>query len=372
VRLRRFGRNALLALGSVLFALGMLEAGLRLIDLPIEIHNPLNGFHQGDSGLGWAGKPDIRRRFRRLDFDVMVEHGPDGFRRGDPTPPPDAARRILFLGDSFTWGWGVGQGEVLTDLLQRALGPSVAVVNRGVNAYGTGQEYLLLRRELARARYDLVVLLFFQNDVPENLHHGSYRPYFELVGDRLEARNQPTPLRRENAIKLFFKEHSQAFSFLNVQGALLKARWKERRRRTIGIDEDEGEELPAEVLQRGLALTRRLLLEMGSLARQAGGRFVLAYVPAPEDLPGRPPEPWGVEVRQAIAEFCAKNGIPLVDLTDGFRQAAKRGEHLNYPRDGHWTAAGHRLASELLLQSGLLANGPPPGVDAKNLSDGLR
>jgi len=50
----------------------------------------------------------------------------DGARR------PDATEHVLFLGDSFTWGWGVSQGEVFTDLLQRRFAPFWAGLILGV------------------------------------------------------------------------------------------------------------------------------------------------------------------------------------------------------------------------------------------------
>ena len=48
---------------------------------------------------------------------------------------------------------------MISDHLQRRLPAGVAVYNRGVNGYGTGQEYLLLQREMAEQPYDAVVVL---------------------------------------------------------------------------------------------------------------------------------------------------------------------------------------------------------------------
>src|SRR5262245_61550618 len=39
--------------------------------------------------------------------------------------------RVLFLGDSFTWGWGVSNGERYTDNLQSRL-PNIQVLNAGI------------------------------------------------------------------------------------------------------------------------------------------------------------------------------------------------------------------------------------------------
>jgi hypothetical protein len=194
-------------------ALLVAEVLLRTIDMVPEVANPLYSFHESDPVLGWRGRPDVRMRFRRAEFDALVEHGPDGWRRPDPSPRVGATRRVLFLGDSFTWGWGVAQGEVFTDRLQQRL-PSVAMVNRGVDGFGTAQEYLLLQRELAQTHYDAVAVMFFQNDLTDDVDPKSgRRPLFELDGEKLVPRNQP-PRPLMSALERLFKEHSRAIDLI--------------------------------------------------------------------------------------------------------------------------------------------------------------
>ena len=142
-------RRLLLIGAGVAAALLVAEVMLRTINVVPEVANPLYSFHESDPVLGWRGRPDVRLRFRRAEFDTLIEHGPDGWRRPDPPAPADATRRVLFLGDSFTWGWGVAQGEVFTDRLQQRL-PSVAVVNRGVNGFGTAQSISCSNASLRR------------------------------------------------------------------------------------------------------------------------------------------------------------------------------------------------------------------------------
>jgi hypothetical protein len=92
----------------------------------------------------------------RMDEDVPFEK-----RRGE--------RRVLVIGDSTTFGWGVSQGETFSDSLQRRLrspaGERWTVINAGVNGYNTGQEveYFLLTGR--RYQPEIVILMFNSNDV---------------------------------------------------------------------------------------------------------------------------------------------------------------------------------------------------------------
>ena len=113
---------ALVLMGVLLAGLGT-EVTLRVTDAVPEVESPLSGSHQSDAYLGWSGKPNLRLRFRRPEFDALVEHDAEGWRQPKPPRPAVPTSRILVLGDSFTWGWGVSQGQVFTDLLQAALPP---------------------------------------------------------------------------------------------------------------------------------------------------------------------------------------------------------------------------------------------------------
>lgn len=86
-----------------------------------------------------------------------------------PMPKPDNTLRILMLGDSITFGWGVPQDQTVTEHLQQALAisypdRSVEVINAGVGNYNAAMSvawYLEHGRDLDA---DLVVFNYFIND----------------------------------------------------------------------------------------------------------------------------------------------------------------------------------------------------------------
>ncbi len=70
------------------------------------------------------------------------------------------------------------------------------MLNAGVCGYGTDQELLLLRRLKPEVRPDAVVVVFCVNDPLESisrLAYGRAKPWFEVVGGRLELRGSPSP-----------------------------------------------------------------------------------------------------------------------------------------------------------------------------------
>jgi lysophospholipase L1-like esterase len=335
-RFRALLQSTLLALFAVLVALGGLEVVLRVAGGPTGATHGLHAFHQSHPVFGWIGRPNLEQRFASRDFDVLVEHGPDGFRRPEPPAPAGATRHVLVLGDSFVWGWGVGQGELFTDHLQRALAPDVAITNRGLNAIGTGQQYLILREELEAQGYDRVLVVFTPNDVEDNADpKEGRRPWFEVEGDRLVAHNEePEPLMSWR--RRLLKHHSHAYSFLSFRWGLLKKQMKKRkplseRRR----DAKDLRELA------GWEATVRLLRTMGALARDHGASLHLVYA-----HPGNP------LAHECVLELSERSGVALVDLAPAL--AAQADLALHFAHDPHWTPEGHRAVAEALLASAAL------------------
>lgn len=72
---------------------------------------------------------------------------------------------IIFLGDSYTMGWGVEQEEGFAQILEKKLGRRS--LNAGIASYGTARELLTFQR-LQTDSCQLLVLQFCPNDVREN------------------------------------------------------------------------------------------------------------------------------------------------------------------------------------------------------------
>ena len=342
---RSLGTASRVLFVSLLFGMAALEIQLRLFGVRGSTINVFKDFHRGDGRLGWTGRPGVALRFRERAFDVLVEQGPDGFRRQDPAPPVEAPHRVLVLGDSLAWGWGVEQGQLFTDELQRRLGTAVAIENRAVSSYGTAQEMLLMEDLLARRRYDAVILVFSRTDPADNVDDMKLRPAFRFVDGRLEQHRWPPPERLDRPLAGFMRANSLAFRFVETQIEDLRHRiddWRgEHRpdRRGVAPDETDFHRLP------GYDMTRELLRAMRRIAAANGAAFVVAYQPN-HVFPVGAPDAATRAARDLIVDLCASLDVPFVDVGGAF---VDRRDEMIIPNDGHWTAAGHRAVADALL-----------------------
>ncbi|MCA9400394.1 MAG: hypothetical protein KC713_02115 [Candidatus Omnitrophica bacterium] len=112
-------------------------------------------------------------------------------------------RRILILGDSFTFGTEVGDDETYPYHLQQLL-PQDEVINMGVFGYGHDQMLLYLKEEGVKYNPDIVIIGYLSCDDSRNvLDFRDYaKPVFQYKAGELTLTQTPIPtpdetLRRE-------------------------------------------------------------------------------------------------------------------------------------------------------------------------------
>lgn len=152
-------------------------------------------FWQYDPLLGWAHIPGTEGVFlsNGVETDVIINAA--GFRdKNVDFDRQTEEMRVLVLGDSLAWGFGVNGANMVTSKLEDLL-PGVEAINLAVSGYSTDQELLLYKELGYRYKADLVVLVVARNDLRGNLSKKEYliygKPAFEWRGDNLVAVNQP-------------------------------------------------------------------------------------------------------------------------------------------------------------------------------------
>jgi lysophospholipase L1-like esterase len=305
-------------------------------------------FWRFDPRLGWAHRPGQRGRFSGPGFRVPVTINSSGLRDRERTRERSAGvRRVLVLGDSFGWGYGVPRESCVVARLEGAI-PRLEVVNGSVSGYGTAQELLWYRLEGRRYQTDWVLLLVSDNDVSDDCGPSIYwyrKPYFVLEGDSLALRGVPVAppglLARARIWAL-------GRTYLGVGIRSLWWRW---RGRAVSAMERAGIDIPGEPRQSGpdstcFRVTGAIVRALAADVRAHGARLAIALVPMP-----RPLAAWWVDT-------ATLEGIPALDLHG---QVPTTGE-ARLPQDPHWNALGHALAARALTPfvDSLLATAPAP------------
>jgi lysophospholipase L1-like esterase len=101
-------------------------------------------------------------------YGVEIKTNSIGLRDSDfNVPKPSGLKRVIFLGDSFTLGWGVPVNDTCAKLLEKKLNDvrnSFEVVNMGVGNYNSSMEVELLKRKGLALTPDMIVLMYYIND----------------------------------------------------------------------------------------------------------------------------------------------------------------------------------------------------------------
>lgn len=402
-----------ISLGFAVFLLLLVEIVVRLVVPTTHLDNILAVLRR-DHQLMWRNKPNQHTRFAGTDV-FTEDHGFRVGRRGATIAEdkrPDVSR-IVCLGASPTFGWGVAYEETyaarLSQLLPRDDGKQVETINAGMIGYSSHQGALLSSSVIASLRPDLITVAYVINDVDR------YRFFYN---DGRADKDVALPGRWTVAARNVL-DRSRAFvAFEKMSAAVLHRRasfdgrpveiYRPRSVRTP--PEDYRDNLrriaqwaktvscrivfiampvnlpiappPAELdrqtarqwLEKGMALVEvnrcREAIEPLSAAVQADPNFSealyqLGVCRQRLHEPRQAGEAFdalmkseanrcgaaGLQYNRIMAEIAAENGLPLVDAAAAFR--AHQGEYLFLSPDDdpiHPNAKGHALIAGLLAE----------------------
>lgn len=152
-------KSALLALCSLLLCFGMTLGADRLIGGV--------GAMQSSPTNGIIFPPNSVVRYQTSEFDITATINNLGFRDHRFDAKRDTTYRIVVIGDSFTFGWGVQGDEAWPKVLERTLrarGVSVEVANLGKPGAGPADYADAAERALPVLKPDLVVVGVLQGE----------------------------------------------------------------------------------------------------------------------------------------------------------------------------------------------------------------
>lgn len=351
---------------SIGFSLVLAEGILRLLPMPVvqrirsqqeargqrrEAHPP--GLYRLHPRIGWTLTPGFSGPFRGPDFEIRVQANPEGLRDRPFAQGPSDSFRILGLGDSFAFGWGVAYDEGFLKVLERRLNEAspleFEVINGGIPGYGTYEALQLLRWVGLDYEPDLVVLAFYEGN--------DYRNNGDAPRDRVIVDGQLRDATPPPTLVQGLLNRSVLASLVAAKASGLA------QKRRFGAD----------VLR-----TKELVGELVAELKQRGVPFAFLMIPDQDpEVYTRPPllqtydrlarglSP--VEARLELEAVCRAAGVPYIQLSSRFEGEGAdlrlADTHLN--RDGHAEAAGELLVA--LRSAGLLPSDPPTEEDSEDV-----
>lgn len=331
-------KNLALLLISICFALVLGEIALRIMGWdPLYVSPERIQFWKEHSLLGWAHQPGQEGVFENPQFRTFVRINQKGLRdREHSYERPNNTKRILVLGDSFAWGFGVDESDRFSELLETSLG--VDVVNAGVSGYSTDQELLWLKSEGIKYDADLVILIFCGNDIIHNhmelVYTIYYKPKFIIEEGKtiLKSRRAPTIGLKAKFIYFLSQHSALANLFVHRYFNLLSSYKKFK----DNLHKTNPSVFRTSPTKKSFELTIMLLDEMNNIAKLKGAKFMIVATDRWWHSPSG-------ETYQDFIDTLKASGFLVLDVESmpGFNPT-----DMLIPHDGHWSIAGHQFVAE--------------------------
>jgi hypothetical protein len=357
---------------GLLFGILIVEVVLRVLPQLSFLNSGDPQFYAADEKRGWRVQSNIDQAWYDQRFEggsVRVRTDPLGNRWIEPPDKPGQLPeyRILLLGDSYTFGWGVASEETFGAILQDRLNASfperrIRVINSGVPAYGPQNELETLKQLADIVKPQLVVLGFTENDFENaagDVHSIAVKNGWLMTPDQVADFN-----KLSTRLKLFALQHS----------ALARLAYHVRRQFTAKTPRERGvfrgytlEVMRKEPLPEVAASIQKTKEVIGEMARFCDERhlafqvfsfprsFQIYQAEFSERLrtTGASPDDFSPEVLSTrVRAICDELAVPHASVQSPFdaaRQAGVARDTLFIRNDGHWSRQGHEMAARAML-----------------------
>ena len=302
-------------------------------------------FSQSDDLLTRTYVPGAVWRFHHPEYTAVYGINGDGFRDANVRPPekPAGTIRILLLGDSFTFGYGVDYDKIWPVLAEQELlrrGQSVDLVKAGVEGMDTRSELVLLHRLLGRYKPDAVVVGFLINDLYDNA------PYADTASGNQPRETEVRPPWRFPTLHLVIL--ARRLVTASDAGYALLYLAAPQRGEFLRVPLSPGAE-------RQRRITTDLLRLLAKVCDSAGTPLAVLSIPQQFQVlfERSSRRDTGVNVRlydQLFSQVAEQEKFAWVPALDAFLNADSE-EELFFRLDGHLTPAGNRIVARVFVQN---------------------
>lgn len=242
--------------------------------------------------------------------------------------------RFALLGDSFLFGYGVNDGQVVSNKLQDILtsrdpNRKVEVLNFGVSGFGTAEELIAYKTFVRPYSPDFVGIFYFSNDLGNSIASDLFFLNEQGAVVRTGKSYLPGMGIRETLYKFpvtrWLSENSQAWNMIRnrISGFV----W----RRYLGA---KGMKNSQQEKPEAVGLTRALMIELIREIRKDGATPFIVVIPGRRMTTNFP----------LGLEDVSREGVALIDG----REFLEAGDY--YELEGHWRPEGHAKAAAEIAQ----------------------
>ena len=332
---------------------------LLLFEAVIRIFIPQNLFNnqtiiQEDPVVEKRLIPNSMFEFKTTEFSYTVHTNSIGFRDSKHTVgKPSGVKRILILGDSFTYGPGIEQNKLYPKLLENLLNNTTSrftyeTLTMACGGYGVEHYLAILENIGLQYEPDLVILaIYVDNDVTDRLVIGAEEAKSERsfkndflypINNWLEERSHAFVFVRERLDYPLWKVGLRPYYFPQVFWKDIPLHLKNDWQRTFNV---------LKTMQRlcdkeKILVVAFLIPTCYQVHEEIWKKFISVY---DIDL-----SKVDLELPQKLySDFFQQNDFYYLDLLDEFRKMALE-SLLYFPIDRHWNELGHELCTEMLLE----------------------
>ena len=350
--LRPFLSRLILILGSLVFTLGLVEIGMRVLHMPFSapLYQPC--IYQEDNQLGFRYLPNSSGKTARYyEIENTVQINSLGFHDVEHDLTDQEQIRVLALGDSFTAALYLPHEASWPQVSESILGvDQFEFFNLGMDGIGTETHLTLLEEYSPILEPDVVVLAFYENDLEDTNTQRLRECYkdYVLVYQELSQRTQLREFvdkKRPGAVLSWLGRHSYLVRIvapLFPGGILLKTNYVSPTRAGIPVIEQPEQPITAD----------HWFNQFLNLADTYDFQFLIVPIPDPNHL-NQGKELLQESIREAtfdrllIADI--EPQIEMILAQDGLTR-----QDMYWQNDGHLNAYGTavyaRVVSDFIQQ----------------------
>ena len=303
-------------------------------------NDPALKFYEHHSIRGWTTKKNLKIFVEGHSYTTnnIGERSLVNYKKDD------SKYEVLVLGDSMTFGEGISDEFVWTNIVKKK-NQNINIINLAVPGYGIDQMYLVLKETIKIYKPDLVILAFVKDDFARTMlsFREARKPYFEIKQEELVLTNTPIKEPDEVYRELIEKNENKPFykklKIYNLFTALFNSS-------TYRVGEENRFYVQNTCNAKCLRHNKMIFLESFNISKKNNADFIALYIPG--DKKDRTEKKYASYVDRFLEEMKEEFGMEYLNLRPYFF-----GKH-GFVSRGHYKIKGLNLIAETVNKQILL------------------